>query len=311
MKKALGSIFLIILCLIGTRALASSLTSTQNLSFGTLIPTATSGSVIISMSGAINQGGSVTLAPSGTSYYQGLMTFTATGLSAVLEIVTITVLDSSVTLTNSRAGGGTVTVSNFTTNNSLNVTLLNPTINNIPLGGTMTFNSSSKGGSYTGSVRVRTNGLLSGTTNATVPIILTLWNSLSMSETAQLNFGGIEVLSGNSTVRVNPQTNARSVVSGNSGVNLIGGAANGVAGQFSVSGEPSKSVSISLPSSITLAGNRGGTMTVNNFVGSPSSTATTLDSSGNLTLKIGADLLVGAGQTSGTYTGTYSVTVNY
>ena len=51
-------------------------------------------------------------------------------------------------------------------------------------------------------------------------------------------------------------------------------------------------------------------MTVNTFIGNPSSSGT-LDSGGNGSLSVGATLTVGAGQTAGAYTGTFSVTVNY
>lgn len=310
MNKFWWLLLIVILVFRVLPARASTLTSTQNLSFGTLIPTATSGSVSISTAGAINTGGSVTIAPSGTSYYQGLMNFTGTGLGALLEIVTISVLDNSITMTNNRSGGGTVTVNNFITSNSISVNLLNPNVNNIPLGGTMIFNSSSKGGSYTGSVRVRANGLLTGTADATVPVRLTLWNTLNMNQVTQLNFGSIERLTGNAVVRINAQTGARTIVSGASGINLIN-SPTPTAGQFSITGEPNANISISLPSSATLSGNNGGTMTVNNFTRSPSGSETSLDSSGNRTLLVGANLNIGTNQITGTYTGTYVVTVNY
>lgn len=310
MQKILGSIFVLGIFINAFAVKASSLIATQSLSFGTLIPLTSSGSVSVSMSGALTTGGSVTVAPSGTGYYQGLMNFHATGLSAVVEVVTVSVLDNSVVLNNSRSGGGTVTVSNFVTNNSLTVSLLNPNINNIPLGGTMSFTSASKGGTYTGSVRVRTTGLLSGTTNATVPITLTLWNALSVNQVSELNFGSIERLTGNSVVRLNPATSQRTVVSGASGINLVSAPAS-TAGQFGISGEPNVNISITLPSSVTLIGSNGGSMTVNNFTASPSSTATSLDNNGNRTLLVGADLNIGANQTAGTYSGTYNLTINY
>lgn len=311
MQKTLWTILVLTSLLAKVSAVeASTLTATQNLSFGTLIPLTTSGSVSVSMTGALTTGGSVSVAPSGTSYYQGLMNFRATGLSAVLEIVTVTVVDSSVTLTNSTPGGGTVTVNNFVTNNSLSVNLLNPNINNIPLGGTMNFTSASKGGTYTGTVNVRTNGLLSGTTNAAVPITLTLWNSLTISQVRGLNFGAFERLAGNSVVRLNPVTSQRTVVSGASGVNLVS-SPTPTSGQFSLSGQPNTNVSVSLPTSVTLTGSKGGTMTVNNFTASPGSTSVTLNSSGSQTLLVGADLNIGAAQTTGTYSGTYNLTVNY
>lgn len=284
---------------------ASSLVATQNLSFGTLVPINTSGSVIISTAGAINTGGSVTTAPSGTSYYQGIVRFTPT----ILDIFTFMVSESSVILTNSTSGGGTVNIDNFSINpNSLNITLLSPV--NVNIGGRMTFTSASKGGVYTGLVQVKANGLIGGTVSVNLPITLTLWNTLAMSQVTPLSFGSLEVKSGASVIRIAPQSGIRSVVSGSGNV-ILGSSPSPTAGQFGISGQPNANISISLPSSITLNGSNGGTMTVNNFTGYPSSTTTTLSASGARSLYVGADLNIGAAQASGTYSGTYNVTVNY
>jgi spore coat protein U-like protein len=51
-------------------------------------------------------------------------------------------------------------------------------------------------------------------------------------------------------------------------------------------------------------------MTVNAFTSTPSGTGT-FNSGGTATLNIGATLAVGANQTAGSYTGTFSVTVDY
>jgi len=287
-------------------AAASTFTDSQALSFGTLIPTATSGSVVVGINGAITTNSAVTVAPSGTSYYAGLAVYTGSGLSIIADVLTITVLSSSVTLSN--GGGGTVTVNNFTTTPGPGLSLLSPSAN-IYIGGTMNFTSASTPGNYTGSVQMQGSGLLSGSATVTVPIILTLWKPLGVSQTTALSFGGLELLTGNSTVRVAPQTSARTVVSGVGGINLIASKP-AAAGAFSVSGNPNTSVSITLPSSASLTG-PGAAMTVSNFTGYPSSTTATLNSSGNLTLNVGADLAVNAAQAPGTYSGTYSITVSY
>lgn len=287
-------------------AFASTFTASQDLSFGTLVPVATSGSVTVGINSAITTNSSVTIAPSGTTYYAGMGVFTGSGLSVVADVLTVTVLSSSVTLSN--GGGGTVTVNAFTTTPNLSVTLLNPTAN-IYIGGTMNFTSASTPGNYTGSVQVRVTGLLSGTTTMTLPIILTLWNPLGISQTSALSFGGLELLTGNSTVQIAPQTGARTVVSGVGGINLISDNP-GNAGVFSVTGNPSTGITITLPSSATLTG-PGAAMTVNNFTGYPSSTSATLGSSGTLTLNVGAQLVVNPAQAAGTYSGTYTLTVSY
>ncbi len=303
-RKLWVVVFFILLGNVGA-VYAASLDVRQNLSFGTLIPVANSGSVIISAAGAISAGGSVLIAPSGTSYYQGKVRFTPT----LLSVFTVRAADSSIVLNNTSAGGGSVTIDNFTVNpSSLNITVLGPV--DINVGGRMTFSASSKSGTYTGSVRIEVSGLLSGTTSVNLPITLTLWNSLKVNETTPLSFGALDVNSGASVVRLNAQTGQRSIVSGGGNVAFSAGQSSS-AGRFKISGQPSTTVSVALPSSIILTGNQGGTLTVNNFTGYPSSTQVTLDASGDANLNVGADLNIGASQLSGTYSGTYSVTINY
>ncbi len=284
---------------------AASLDVRQNLSFGTLIPVANSGSVTISTAGAITTGGSVMIAPSGTSYYQGKVRFTPT----LLSVFTVRAADSSIVLNNTSSGGGSVTVDNFTVNpSSLNITVLGAV--DINIGGRMTFSANAKSGTYTGIVRIEVSSLLAGTVSVNLPVTLTLWNSLKVNETTPLFFGVLEVNSGASVVRLNAQTGQRSVVSGSGNVNLAPSQSS-TAGKFKVSGQPNTTLTVALPTSIVLNGNKGGTITVNNFTGYPSSSQLTLDASGDGSLNVGADLNIGTSQLSGTYSGTYSVTINY
>ena len=99
---------------------------------------------------------------------------------------------------------------------------------------------------------------------------------------------------------------------------LIG--TDGVAGTFTITGEPGSIVSITLPSAtVNLVGTGvavGGTnMTigagtwVTNQVSNSSVTLTA--DTGIVTLKVGATLAVGAAQQAGPYSGTFSVSVNY
>lgn len=287
-------------------AWATTFTATKNLSFGTLIPSTTSGSVVIGLSGTITTNGSVTVAPSGTTYYAGQAVYTGSGLSAVANVVSMTFLSSSVTLSN--GSGGTVTVNNFTITPNLQVSLLNPSAT-ANVGGTMNFTAASTPGNYTGSVQIQGSSLLGGNATVTLPITLTLWRPLSVSQTTALSFGGIEARGGNSVVQIAPQTGARTVTSGQSGVNLIASRP-GVAGAFAVTGNPSTAVTITLPSSITLSG-PGAAMTVNNFTSYPANGSATLDSTGAMTLNVGASLNVGTNQAAGTYSGTYTLTVSY
>ncbi len=299
-----GALIFCIICSVAGKAFAASLDVRQNLSFGTLIPVANSGSVSISAAGAISTGGSVTVAPSGTAYFQGKVRFTPT----VLSVFTVRAADSTVVLNNTSAGGGTVTVDNFTVNPvNLNITVLSPV--DINIGGRMTFSANSKSGIYTGSARIEVGSLLAGTVNVNLPVMLTLWDSLKMNEKTPLSFGVLEVGTGAAVVRLNAQNGQRSIVSGSNVILPVGQAS--AAGRFKISGQANTALSVSLPSSVTLTGNKGGTMTVNNFTGYPSSTQLTLDASGEGYLNVGADLNIGASQLSGTYNGTYSVTVNY
>ena len=174
----------------------------------------------------------------------------------------------------------------------------------------MTFSSSSQSGTYTGSVKIEVSSLLAGTVSVNLPITLTLWNSLKVNETTPLFFGALDINSGASVVRLNAQTGQCSIVSGGGNVILPAGQSSS-AGKFKISGQANTTVSVALPSSIVLTGNQGGTLTVNNFTGYPSSTQLTLDASGDANLNVGADLNIGSSQLSGTYRGTYSVTINY
>lgn len=302
-KKFLAIVW--ILCCTISNVNAATLNVVQNLSFGTLVPVSSSGSMTISTAGSISSSNGVTVAPSGTSYYQGKVRFTPT----LLDVFTIRATNSTVVLTNTTSGGGTVTINNFTVNPStLNITVLSTV--DINVGGQMTFSSSSKSGTYTGNVRIEVSGLLAGTIGVSLPITLTLWNSLQMSETVQMSFGALEVTSGSSVVRLSAQTGQRSVVSGSGNVSLSANPAS-AAGTFQINGQPGVTVSVSLPSSITLTGSSGGTMSVNNVTGYPSSTQLSLNTTGQASLNVGGDLNIGTSQASGTYSGTYAVTINY
>lgn len=166
MNKWLPKVILGVLLLSSCTVSASTMTTTQNMFFGTWVPTVASGNISLTTSGTTTQSG-VSAAPSGSSAYQAILRFSSTGtLGAVLDVITLTPLSSSVTLSN--GSGGTVTVGNFAPQTGLGVTLLNPTVN-IPMGGRLTF-SGTPSGTYTGSLQVQGSGLLSGTATATVPI---------------------------------------------------------------------------------------------------------------------------------------------
>jgi hypothetical protein len=147
-----------------------------------------------------------------------------------------------------------------------------------------------------------TYGQVSATANATATII----TPISITSSTDLRFGNVAAsptLAG--TVLITP-----------AGVRTAGGGATlpavtgtfGVA-TFTVNGEGTSTYAITLPGTTTLTGTPSGTMTVDNFSSTPSVTGTLAGGTQNIT--VGGTLNVGAAQAAGSYTGTFSVTVNY
>lgn len=149
----------------------------------------------------------------------------------------------------------------------------------------------------------------SGTANATVvtPIAITAANDL--------RFGAFSASTTGQTVTINAQTGDRTgtvtrlvTPGGPASVPAFG------AGTFNVTGDSASALtySITLPSTAVTITRSGGseTMTVSAFTSFPSGTGTL--SSGSQTLSVGATLTTTATpQASGTYSGSYSVTVEY
>ena len=127
---------------------------------------------------------------------------------------------------------------------------------------------------------------------------------ISISNTANLGFGQAFKSSSAGTV-VMTAAGARSATGGVT----LGSAASASAASFTVGGLPLFTYSISLPGSSSISAG-GSSMTVDTFTSSPSGTGQ-LSAIGTQTLRIGATLRVGASQTSGSYSGTFSVTVVY
>jgi len=125
--------------------------------------------------------------------------------------------------------------------------------------------------------------------------------AISIVEDTQMDFGIIAVDADAGTVTIS----SAGVVSGPGDYSFSGSPA---AGTFTASGDASTAVSISFTNG-SLTG-PGTAMTLNNFTHDAGGSPTT-DGSGDLTFNVGADLVVGASQVAGAYTGTYTVTVNY
>lgn len=126
---------------------------------------------------------------------------------------------------------------------------------------------------------------------------------IAIAEATALNFGSFSVGASGGTVVIT-QAGA---VSKTGDVELVPstGATNAV---FNVTGAPSSTYSITPPASMTVTSGAN-SMTVNGF--SVPTTGLTLNGSGAHTFNLGATLNVGSNQAQGTYTGTYSISVNY
>jgi hypothetical protein len=128
---------------------------------------------------------------------------------------------------------------------------------------------------------------------------------IAISNTQGLAFGKFVAGSAGS-VTVSPG----GVRSTSGGVVLMSSGA-GAAAQFAVSGDANATYVISLPADGTVSLASGAnSMAVNTFTSSPSPTGT-LGAGGTQTLSVGATLSVGSNQASGSYSGSFDVTVNY
>ncbi len=81
---------------------------------------------------------------------------------------------------------------------------------------------------------------------------------------------------------------------------------------FTVTGDPNLTYLIELPSdnSMTLSG-PGGDMTITGLFSEPDGAAGLLGAGGSQDLSVGGTLIVGSGQPAGSYSGSFSVIVNY
>ncbi len=140
----------------------------------------------------------------------------------------------------------------------------------------------------------------SATANSTVTILA----PVTITKTADLVFGTVSAGTTAGTV-VMSTAGARSVTGGA----VLSSTATGNAAAFNLTGNANSTYAITLPTSTTLAG-PGTSMTLNTFTSNPSTTGT-FNGSGSATLAVGGTLSIGANQTAGSYTGSFSVTVDY
>jgi len=144
--------------------------------------------------------------------------------------------------------------------------------------------------------------------SATASASATIITPISISKTADLNFGNVAV---SATVAGTAVITPAGVRSATLGVTLPATSGTVSAASFTVTGAAGYSYVITLPSSALTITNGSNTMTVTTFVSSPATNGTL--TGGTQTLTVGATLNVDAGQAAGLYTSEtpFSVTVNY
>ncbi|HEV7572869.1 MAG TPA: DUF4402 domain-containing protein [Thermoanaerobaculia bacterium] len=141
-----------------------------------------------------------------------------------------------------------------------------------------------------------------GSASATASAFAKVITPIAITKTADLNFGTI--ISGSTgTVTVSPAGVETAI-----GATVLNPNPNVSAAQFNVTGEPSTVYTITLPGTITIT-NGAQTMSVGGFQSTPASGV--LSAGGSQALQVGATLNVGTNQAVGSYSGTFSVTVNY
>ena len=140
----------------------------------------------------------------------------------------------------------------------------------------------------------------------------TIIRPITLASEDDLEFGIITASTDGGTVTVPPTGTVTT-----SGVTLYDDSQQPAS--YDVSGEAGYTYSITLPASVTLSNNTGATMNVTGFKTNSGteteepagSTGNSFDANGDATFYVGATLNIGAAQTSGEYTGTFSVTVAY
>ncbi len=194
--------------------------------------------------------------------------------------------------------GVNATVDTFTTNPSLSGNLPpGDDKMSIFVGATLHLAAGQAAGDYEGDFTLTCEGF-----SDTKPANVKIFAPISISAGGDMDFGTMVPTGTAGTVTVTP-AGARSSVD----VDLFGGFP--AAASFDVTGEKDSNYSITFPSSATLTSG-GNTMTIDTFI-DDAGASPQLSGSGSDTFNVGATLNVGATQASGTYSGTFSVTVNY
>jgi hypothetical protein len=141
---------------------------------------------------------------------------------------------------------------------------------------------------------------------ATASATAEVMTPISISKTADLRFGKFSALTGGTVVVT--AAGARSAT----GAVVLSSTNAGGAASFTVSGDANATYAITLPNSATIEHGTDNTktMSIGTFTSNPSGTGT-LSGGGSQTLTVGATLTVGNAQTTGSYSGTFDVSVEY
>lgn len=288
-------------------------TPLQDIDMGTVGPDADlSGTASIDTSSVISTTGGV-VALSGTPTV-GIVEFSvATGFPSDTVNTTFSVT-SSITLTGS--AGGSITFDNIQHDQPASQILTKGvSFVSVQVTGRANVSANQTAGTYTGSLIVTASNVddplqfdtsvMSVTMLVVQPIAITI---------GTLNFGKIAAGTSNSVIRYEAVSSSAtgnvSVISGDAiflGENLTAG--------MSVFGEPFVQYTVILPAGPVTISNGGHTMTVQNFntnaFGTISPFTHIMFEGGRVPFGLGADLVVGANQEAGTYTGTFSITATY
>ena len=141
------------------------------------------------------------------------------------------------------------------------------------------------------------------TANATAEVM----TPIAISKTADLRFGKFSALTGGTVVIATAGTRSAT------GAVVLSSTNAGGAASFNVTGDNDATYAITLPSSavtITHGTDTTKTMSVGTFTSNPSGTGT-LSAAGAQTVNVGGTLTVASAQASGSYTGTFTVGVEY
>ncbi len=191
-----------------------------------------------------------------------------------------------------------MTVDTFTTNPLLsNIMPSGEDKIDVDIGATVHLAAGQAAGNYSGSFTFTCDG-----DSDTANVDITVAAPISISASGDMDFGTMVTTGTAGTVTVTP-AGARSSVN----VDLLGGVPS--AASFDVTGEGNANYSITFPSSATLTSGAN-TMTIDTFT-DDAGASPKLPPGGSETFNVGATLNVGATQAAGTYSCTFSVTVNY